>query len=103
LQREIQVLERPPFSLGLLLSLQHLLAMVDSTVLVPRLFHIDPSIVLLMNGLGTIFYLILCRGLISAYLGSSFAFISPVLLILPTIQTTMPKHLVVLFSSSWHY
>ncbi|MGZ9584773.1 uracil permease [Paenibacillus marinisediminis] len=82
MQREIQVLEKPPLIPGTLLSLQHLFAMFGSTVLVPNLFGVDPGIVLLMNGLGTLFYLILCRGLIPAYLGSSFAFISPVTVVL---------------------
>ncbi|UHA74321.1 uracil permease [Paenibacillus sp. 481] len=82
MQREIQVHEKPGFMPGLLLSVQHLFAMFGSTVLVPNLFNVDPAIVLLMNGLGTLFYLVLCRGLIPAYLGSSFAFISPVMVVL---------------------
>lgn len=82
MQREIQVHEKPGFAPGLLLSIQHLFAMFGSTVLVPNLFGVDPGIVLLMNGLGTLFYLILCRGMIPAYLGSSFAFISPVMVVL---------------------
>ncbi|MBF3314141.1 uracil permease, partial [Leptospira borgpetersenii serovar Hardjo-bovis] len=39
--------------------------------------------VLLFNGIGTLMYLFVCKGKIPAYLGSSFAFISPVLLLLP--------------------
>lgn len=57
--------------------------MFGATVLVPILFHIDPATVLLFNGLGTLLYLFICQGKIPAYLGSSFAFISPVLLLLP--------------------
>lgn len=56
--------------------------MFGSTVLVPILFKIDPATVLLFNGIGTILYLILCKGKIPAYLGSSFAFLSPVFLVL---------------------
>ena len=37
---------------------------------------------LLFNGIGTLLYLFLCKGRIPAYLGSSFAFISPVMLII---------------------
>ncbi|SDC53427.1 uracil permease [Paenibacillus sp. UNCCL117] len=70
--------ERPPLLQSVPLSLQHLFAMFGSTVLVPVLFKIDPAIVLLMNGIGTLLYLLLCRGKIPAYLGSSFAFLSPV-------------------------
>lgn len=57
--------------------------MFGATVLVPVLFHINPATVLLFNGIGTLLYLFICKGKIPAYLGSSFAFISPVLLLLP--------------------
>ncbi|WP_438347081.1 uracil permease [Paenibacillus sp. FA6] len=78
MQREIQVNEKLPFGPGFLLSLQHLFAMFGSTVLVPNLFHVDPGMILLMNGIGTLFYILICKGKIPAYLGSSFAFIGPV-------------------------
>lgn len=82
MSREIQVHERPPFIQTLPLSLQHLFAMFGSTVLVPIIFGVDPATILLMNGIGTLLYLYLCRWQIPAYLGSSFAFISPVLFVL---------------------
>jgi len=82
LQRVIQVGERPPFWASLPLSLQHLFAMFGSNVLVPFLFKVDPATILLMNGIGTILYLLVCRGRIPAFLGSSFAFISPVYMVL---------------------
>ena len=64
------------------LSLQHLFAMFGSTVLVPILFKVNPATILLFNGIGTLLYLFLCKGKIPAYLGSSFAFLSPVFLVL---------------------
>ncbi|MBW8348589.1 uracil permease [Bacillus sp. IITD106] len=76
--REIQVDERLPLLQSLPLSLQHLFAMFGSTVLVPLLFGINPAICLLMNGIGTLIYIFITKGKIPAYLGSSFAFISPV-------------------------
>jgi len=82
LQREIQVNQKLPLGPGLLLSLQHLFAMFGSTVLVPNLFKVDPGMILLMNGIGTLLYIWICRGKIPAYLGSSFAFIAPVSLVL---------------------
>jgi xanthine/uracil permease len=82
LQRIIQVEERPPLLTSIPLSLQHLFAMFGSTVLVPALFHVDASTILLMNGIGTLLYLLICKGKIPAYLGSSFAFISPVMVVL---------------------
>lgn len=79
MQREIQVNEKVPVGPGALLSLQHLFAMFGSTVLVPNLFGVDPGMILLMNGIGTLLYILICKGKIPAYLGSSFAFIAPVL------------------------
>ena len=81
-QKTIDTTERPPLLTTIPLSLQHLFAMFGSTVLVPILFHVNPATVLLFNGIGTLFYLILCKGKIPAYLGSSFAFLSPVFLVL---------------------
>jgi len=78
MQPVLQVHERPSLGPGILLSLQHLFAMFGSTVLVPVIFGVDPATVLLMNGIGTLLYLFICKGRIPAYLGSSFAFISPV-------------------------
>lgn len=79
---EIQVHEKPPLHIALPLGLQHLFAMFGSTVLVPILFGVNPATILLMNGVGTLLYLFITKGQIPAYLGSSFAFISPVLLVL---------------------
>ncbi|WP_102026287.1 uracil permease [Salirhabdus sp. Marseille-P4669] len=81
-QREIQVDERLPLLQSLPLSLQHLFAMFGSTVLVPIMFGVDPATILLMNGIGTLLYIFITKGKIPAYLGSSFAFISPVFAVL---------------------
>jgi uracil permease len=85
MQREIiQVEERVPLLKGIPLSLQHLFAMFGASILVPILFNqaaksvvIDPALVLLMNGIGTLIYIFICRGKAPAFLGSSFAFIAP--------------------------
>lgn len=81
-KREIQVEEKLPLLQTLPLSLQHLFAMFGATVLVPILFKVDPATVLLFNGIGTLLYLFICKGRIPAYLGSSFAFLSPVFVVL---------------------
>jgi len=80
----IQVEQRVPFWRGLPLSLQHLFAMFGASVLVPILFNtwagqvvVDPALVLLMNGVGTLLYLVICQGKAPAFLGSSFAFLAP--------------------------
>ena len=79
----IQVEDRPALLKAIPLSLQHLFAMFGATVLVPFLFKIDPAICLMINGIGTLLYILLTKGKIPSYLGSSFAFISPVLAIIP--------------------
>lgn len=81
-KREIQVDEKLPLLQTLPLSLQHLFAMFGATVLVPILFKVDPATILLFNGIGTLLYILICKGRIPAYLGSSFAFISPVFAVL---------------------
>jgi uracil permease len=81
-RRIIQVEEKVGLLEGFPLSLQHLFAMFGASVLVPTLFGIDPAVVLLMNGIGTLIYLFLCKGKAPAFLGSSFAFISPVFVVL---------------------
>ena len=82
LQRTIGVDERLPLLQTLPLSLQHLFAMFGATVLVPFLFKVNPATCLLMNGVGTLIYLFVAKGRIPAYLGSSFAFLAPVMAVL---------------------
>lgn len=72
-----------PWSKIIPMSFQHLFVMFGATILVPIIFNINPSTVLFFNGIGTLLYLLICNFRIPAYLGSSFAFISPVTLLLP--------------------
>lgn len=83
-KRIIHVEERLPLLQTVPLSLQHLFAMFGSTVLVPFLLNVDPATCLFMNGIGTLIYLAICKWKLPAYLGSSFAFISPVLAVCAT-------------------
>ena len=80
-KRTIGIHEKLPLMQSLPLSIQHLTAMFGATILVPILLGVDPAIALLMNGIGTIIYTLVTKGGIPAYLGSSFAFIAPVMLI----------------------
>lgn len=73
----IQVEEKVPMKLAIPLSIQHMFAMFGATVLVPILFGINPSVVLLMNGIGTLLFILITKGKAPAYLGSSFAFLAP--------------------------
>ncbi|MDE7055631.1 MAG: NCS2 family nucleobase:cation symporter, partial [Lactobacillus sp.] len=70
------VYEKPPLGHGVLLSLQHMFAMFGSTVLVPILIGISPSIALLSSGVGTLVHMLCTHFKIPAYLGSSFAFVA---------------------------
>ncbi len=75
-QRTVDVGERLPLLQSIPLSLQHLFAMFGATVLVPYLVGLDTSVTLFSSGVGTLLYILITKGKIPAYLGSSFAFIS---------------------------
>ncbi len=72
----LDIKDRPQAFHWVGLILQHLFTMFGATVLVPILVGIDPGIALVSSGLGTMVYLITTKGKIPAYLGSSFAFIA---------------------------
>lgn len=78
----IQVEDKVPVKLLIPLSLQHMFAMFGATVLVPIIFKINPSVVLLMNGIGTLLFILITKGKAPAYLGSSFAFLAPASLVI---------------------
>src|SRR4051794_23895825 len=80
-RREVQTDETLPLSQALPLAVQHLMAMFGATVLVPILTGLDPGIGLMTSGVGTLLYLALTRGKIPSYLGSSFAFIAPLIVV----------------------
>ncbi|WP_449539945.1 solute carrier family 23 protein [Ferdinandcohnia sp. Marseille-Q9671] len=69
--------EKPSPGLFAILSLQHLFAMFGATILVPFLVGISPAVALISSGLGTLAFLLITKGRVPAYLGSSFAFIIP--------------------------
>ncbi|WP_077617755.1 solute carrier family 23 protein [Bacillus sinesaloumensis] len=69
--------EKPSPGLFAVLSLQHLFAMFGATILVPFLVGISPGVALISSGLGTLAFLLITKGQVPAYLGSSFAFIIP--------------------------
>lgn len=75
----LDVNEYPKPTQWLTLSLQHLFAMFGATILVPYLVGLSPAIALISSGLGTLAFLIITKWQVPAYLGSSFAFIAPVI------------------------
>ncbi len=66
----------------MLLAFQHVLAMFGATVLVPSLTGLNPSLAILSAGVGTLLFHLCTKGKIPAFLGSSFAFISALILVL---------------------
>src|SRR5690348_13461606 len=68
-----------PWQQTLPLGTQHVLAMFGSTVLAPLLMGFDPNLAIFFSGIGTLIFLLITRGHVPSYLGSSFAFIGPVL------------------------
>lgn len=67
-----------------ILSVQHLFAMFGATVLVPILVGINPSVAILTAGVGTLIFHLCSKGKVPAFLGSSFAFISPIIAVSTT-------------------
>jgi uracil-xanthine permease len=75
----IGVDERISTARAIPLGIQHMMSMFGSTVLVPALTGLNPNVAIMCSGIGTICYLLVTRNKIPSYLGSSFAFISPIL------------------------
>ncbi|OZC89468.1 nitrate reductase [Rhodococcus sp. 15-1154-1] len=59
------------------IGMQHVIAMFGATLLVPTVTGFPVTTTLLFSGIGTALFLIITRGRIPSYLGSSFAFIAP--------------------------
>lgn len=63
----------------LTLGMQHAFTMFGATVLVPIITGLDISVSLFMAGVGTLLFHLITNGRVPAFLGSSFAFIAPML------------------------
>ncbi len=79
--------ERPPFLKMVILALQHVFAMFGATILMPMLVNeqagaevIPIPVALFACGVGTLLYILATKGKSPVFLGSSFAFITPVVL-----------------------
>lgn len=77
--------EMPPVSKSIILAFQHLFAMFGATILVPMLVNkavgaevLTIPVALVTSGIGTLIYILCTRGRSPVYLGSSFAFITPI-------------------------
>ncbi|MBQ9161570.1 MAG: uracil-xanthine permease [Methanobrevibacter sp.] len=78
--------EKPPAVRWLLLAIQHICAMFGATILVPIVVNttagadiLSIPVALVSSGIGTLIYLICARNRSPVYLGSSFAFIDPMI------------------------
>jgi uracil permease len=75
----LDIHEKPSMINWFSLSFQHLFAMFGATVLVPFLTGLSPAVALISSGLGTLAFILITKGQVPAYLGSSFAFIAPII------------------------
>ena len=71
--------ERLAWPLTVGVGMQHVIAMFGATVLIPILMKFPPSTAVFFSGIGTLIYLGFVRNRVPSYLGSSAAFIAPVL------------------------
>ena len=88
---QYDVNDKPPIWQWIILSLQHVFAMFGATVLVPILVNagiaaagvegeaLSIAVALVTAGIGTLIYIACTKGKSPVFLGSSFAFISPVI------------------------
>lgn len=77
--------EQPPLTNWIILALQHVFAMFGATILVPILVNsaagkevLTIPVALVTSGIGTLIYILCTKGKSPVYLGSSFAFITPI-------------------------
>lgn len=80
----LDVNEKPQIWKWIILSLQHVFAMFGATILVPILVNSSAGaevltipVALVSSGIGTLIYILCTKGKSPVYLGSSFAFIAP--------------------------
>jgi uracil permease len=66
------------------LGIQHAFTMFGATVLVPIITGLDISVSLFLAGIGTLLFHLITKGKVPAFLGSSFAFIAPMLAVAET-------------------
>ena len=80
----LDVNEKPAIAQWIILAFQHVFAMFGATILVPILVNsaagaevLTIPVALVSSGIGTLIYILCTKGKSPVYLGSSFAFIAP--------------------------
>lgn len=71
--------ERLPWPQTTALGMQHVVAMFGANVLCPILMGFDSNVCVLMTGVGTLIFFAVTGGKVPSFVGSSFAFISVVI------------------------
>ncbi len=81
----LDVHEQPPLGQWIILAVQHVFAMFGATILVPILVNsaanatvLTIPVALVTSGIGTLIYILCTKSKSPVYIGSSFAFITPV-------------------------
>lgn len=81
----LDVNEKPTMAKWIVLAIQHVFAMFGATILVPILVNSQAGetvltipVALVTSGIGTLIYILCTKGKSPVYLGSSFAFIAPI-------------------------
>lgn len=64
---------------NMVVGVQFLFVAFGATVLVPLLVGIDPAVALFTAGIGTLLFHLITKGMVPVFLGSSFAFIAPII------------------------
>lgn len=80
MSKSIDVNEKLPLLQLIPLGLQHFCAMVGATILVPMITHMNPAIALMSSGVCTLIYILVTKGKLPGYIGSSFSFIGPMII-----------------------
>ncbi len=82
----LDINDKPEIAKWLIFSLQHVFAMFGATILVPILVNsgagaevLSIPVTLFTSGIGTLVYILCTKGKSPVYLGSSFAFITPMI------------------------
>lgn len=86
----LDIQDKPTAGQLITFSFQHMFAMFGSTILVPKLVGLSPAIALLTSGIATILFILITQFKVPAYLGSSFAFISPIISVVAMTEAGIP-------------
>lgn len=82
--------DKLPFSRLVPMGLQHVVAMFGATVLAPILMGFNPQTAIFFSGVGTLIFIAATRAKVPSYLGSSFAFIGPVIAVTGGLAEKIP-------------